>query len=136
MDAINKTPSRRDLMWFGAGLPILTLLLGALVTHRFDAPDAARTIWIVGGAISALYLIAPALRRPIFVGWMYITYPIGWVITNAVLLAFFFVVVTPIAFIVRLTRQDPLALRMDPNAPTYWVAREKQRDVGRYFRQF
>jgi hypothetical protein len=35
----------------------------------------------------------------------------------------FFTTVTPIALIMRAMGKDPLRLRLDPDAPTYWIER-------------
>ncbi len=35
----------------------------------------------------------------------------------------FYAVVTPVGFLVRLVRRDPLALRFDPKTASYWVGR-------------
>ncbi len=37
---------------------------------------------------------------------------------------FFFGCLTPLALVYRLFRKDPLSLRFDPEAPSYWVKRE------------
>jgi hypothetical protein len=48
----------------------------------------------------------------------------------------FYLVVTPLGVIMRLTGRDPMERRFDPKAKTYWKPRPTQTDASRYFRQF
>jgi hypothetical protein len=62
--------------------------------------------------------------------------PIGWLVSRVVLAIVYFLVITPIGLIRRLRGHDPLALRADPTASSYWVARQDRTDPASYFRQF
>jgi hypothetical protein len=76
------------------------------------------------------------LLRPIFVGWTYAIYAIGWVLLYVVLAAIFYVVFTAVGTLMRVLGYDPLARGIQRRAPSYWVAREPVDDVQRYFRQY
>jgi len=78
----------------------------------------------------------PSLRRPMFVGWMYAAYPLGFIVSHVLLGLVYFGVVTPIGLLLRAVGHDPMTRRFDRSAKTYWIAREQTRDVRRYFRQF
>jgi len=122
-------------MIFGFVLPLVTALIGLIVSIRFDAASAARVIWAFGAVLTCTYVAVPRWRRPIFVGWMYMTYPIGWILSHAVLLIVFLVVIVPFGLIARVARRDLLARRLDPSTPSYWTQRKPASDVRRYFRQ-
>jgi hypothetical protein len=132
---LNRNPSRRDLSVFAVVLPLVALVVGVIAVIRFDAIGVAQIVWGMGAALTLVYLAVPGWRVPIFVGWMYATYPIGWILSHVVLLIVFFVVIVPFGVIARLTRRDPLARRVDRSAPSYWRRREPVSDVNRYFRQ-
>jgi Saxitoxin biosynthesis operon protein SxtJ len=71
-------------------------------------------------------------RRPYRVG-MTIGSVIGQVV-GVVLLAFFFLLVlTPVAWIIRLLGRDPLKLKKDVQATTYWVSARPNEDFDRGF---
>jgi hypothetical protein len=53
-----------------------------------------------------------------------------------VLASTYFLVLTPIGWLLRRTGRDPLSLRRDVNRKTYWVDHETPADIRRYFRQF
>ena len=136
MTAINRTPSRKDLRLFGLLLPVFFGALGLIVGRRTGSAFAARAVWSLGLAACLSYWAIPSLRRPVFVGWSYATYPFGWAVSHLVLAVVYFGVVTPIGVLARLFRQDPMHRRFDPAAPTYWVTRPPDADIRRYFRQF
>jgi Saxitoxin biosynthesis operon protein SxtJ len=132
---LNTNPTRRDLQVFGFVLPLVAAVLGLLVAFRFDAPGVARVMWAAGAVLTLSYVAIPAWRRPLFVGWMYATYPIGWVLSHVMLLVVFFLVIVPFGLVIRLARRDLLRRRFDRSAPSYWTRREPVSDVRRYFRQ-
>jgi hypothetical protein len=133
---INKAPRQRDLQVFGFVLPACFALAGLVVRARSGAGGIAGVVWGVGAALSLLYLAVPASRRPLFLGVSYATYPIGWVVGHVLLLAIFWLVVTPVGLLVRVLRQDPLARRLDEAADSYWSPLEQATDFRRYFQQF
>jgi hypothetical protein len=135
MTPVETAPGRRDLLVFGAALPVTVALAGFLL-GRHGGPDVRTGVWVVGGAITLLYLTVPAARRRLFVAAARLTHPIGWVVSHLVLVLVFALVVTPIALLLRLLGRDPLARRADPRLPTYWVDRRPTTDVRGYFRQF
>jgi hypothetical protein len=58
---------------------------------------------------------------------------VGWCVSHVLLVAVYFLVLTPIGFLLRLFR-DPMELRFEREASSYWFPREAV-DSGRYFRQ-
>ena len=133
---INTDPSKKELRWFGVMLVVFVLAVGALVRWQFDAPAAAQRIWIAGGVLSMVYVVAPPLRRWIFVGWIYAAFPIGWTVSHVLLASIYYLVFTPIGLLLRRIKGDPLERQLDPSAASYWRPHESLRDVRRYFRQF
>jgi ABC-type uncharacterized transport system permease subunit len=133
---INRNPSKRDLMIFGVALVVFAGLLGLVAQARWHAPAAARAIWGVGAAVAAFFFAAPPLRRPIYLGWIYLTYPIGFVVSHVVLAIVFYGVMTPIGLALRLSGRDPLARKFEPERTSYWIPVDPPGDPERYFRQF
>ncbi|MBW3613809.1 MAG: hypothetical protein KY439_00650 [Actinobacteria bacterium] len=133
---VNRNPSAKDLRAFGLLLPVFVAVFGWTIGHRSGSSTAASVIWAAGAAVVVVYLARPPLRRAVFVGWSYVTYPIAWAVSHVILGAVFFGVVTPIGLLVRRLREDPMERQWDPAAPSYWTSREPERDVRRYFRQF
>jgi hypothetical protein len=67
---------------------------------------------------------------------MVVNYPIGWVVTHVVMALIFYLVVTPVGVIMRLTGRDPMEPGFDRTAKTYWKPRSTEHDPARYFRQY
>jgi hypothetical protein len=128
-------PTPRMLRQFsGTWLVVFAGLAGhrALVRHH---PGAA----LVLGAVALLGLIGlarPALMRWLFIVAMVITFPIGWVVSQLVLLLMFFLVITPVALFLRLRGRDILQLKRPPDNVSLWKKRPEQTEPGRYLKQF
>ena len=132
----NKSPSRRELRWFGALFALFFALAGGLIWWRFHAPTTAGVLWSVAAIITILFCAVRAIRKPIYLGWMYLVYPIGWVVSHAVVVFVYYLVVTPIGRVMLMLGRDPMERRLDAGAESYWVEHEPGGDPARYFRQF
>jgi membrane-associated phospholipid phosphatase len=65
-----------------------------------------------------------ALLRPLYIGWMMFAFVLGWINTRIILGIFFYLILTPIGLVLRLTGKDLLDERMDREASTYWKKRD------------
>ena len=74
--------------------------------------------------------------RPIYVGWMGVTYPIAFVVSHTLLAVTYFGLFTLVGGIFRLIGRDALGLKFDRAAASYWVTRPPQHDMRRYFKRF
>jgi hypothetical protein len=89
----------------------------------------------VGLGLAALYYAVRPLRVPLYLGWMQLVAPVGWVVTHAVLALIFYGLITPIGGLLRLATRDRFGVRRDPSAKSYWTAHDPGGDTARYFRQ-
>ncbi len=117
-----KTPDRKTLVTFGLLVGgLLAVLFGLLFPwlrgRRFPAWP-----WAAGAVLAALALGAPALLAPVYRAWMAVGAALGWLNTRILLGAVFYLVVTPLAAVMRLTGRDPLRRRFEPRAGTYRTA--------------
>jgi hypothetical protein len=80
-------------------------------------------------------LIWPGLLRPVFVGWLMAVFPIGWLMSRALLTALYFGLFTPLAAFFRLRGRDALQLR-PITVDSYWQPKPQPKEVRSYFRQF
>lgn len=129
---INRNPSKGDLRWFGLILGVVLFVIG-----RGSYPSLASTIiWTVAAVFVVVYYAIPPARTPLFVGFMYAVFPIGWVVSNAILVVVYYLVMTPIGLVMRLVGRDPMERKLRPDLPTYWEERPGEEDPLRYFKQF
>jgi len=135
MMPINKNPTRRELFLFALLLPLFFGCIGAL-RWRAGSTAAAEMLWMGGLALSLLVMMSSKARRWVYLGWIYATYPIAWTVSHFALAAMYFLIITPLAVVLRALGRDPMQRRFDPAAKTYWVMRQSRKDIARYFRQF
>jgi len=77
----------------------------------------------------------PDAVRPIFITWMVLAFPIGWLVSRVVLVTLFLLII-PAALLFRLTGRDPLMLRRSAGKSSYWTPKAAPPDVRSYLRQF
>lgn len=129
-------PSDRTLRQF-VGLCLLCTGLIALRRFCFQearASDFALVMAAAGVGIAGLW--KPQSIRPIYVGWMIVVFPVGWLVSRLLLAGVFYLLLTPIGLLFRLCGRDPLTIRFPTNETTYWTAKPAPRGPRSYFRQF
>lgn len=133
---LKRDPSPRELRQFALlWLPGICLALSAWAAARSQHPWAAALA--VGATISLMLgFWQSRWLRPIYVAWMGIAFPFGWLLAHLLLAAIYFLLITPIGLILRIARRDPLAREFDREAQSYWTPREPTDDPMRYFRQY
>lgn len=133
---LNADPAPRTLRQFGAGAAAVLLGLAAIRVVRHGGSPSV----LVFAAVAVLagifaWLRPQALRLP-FVLLSGVTVPIGRLVSQLVVLVLFYGMITPLAALARLGRTDPLRLRFDRQAQSYWHPRPRpHRDRARYLRQ-
>ncbi len=133
---LNKNPSRRELFIFGALFALFFGLIGGLIWWRFQAPTVAYVLWSVAAFITILFYAVRPIRKPIYLAWIHLAFPIGWVISHVAMALIYYLVFTPIGLIMRLLGRDPMERRFERGAETYWTPHQPSEDPARYFRQF
>jgi len=132
----NWSPTSGQLRWFGClWLPLVLVMMIAFGPTAFRARPAniLAALAVVSFVLGAT---VPRLLKPIFVGLLLITFPIGFVVSHAVLAMVFFLFLTPVAFVARKLGHDPLHLAFARESPSYWVPRPTRVGMARYFHQF
>lgn len=100
--------------------------------HRNTALVLAALAVIVGG----LGLVAPVAIRWVYVGGMMVAFPVGWVVSQLMLVLMFYVVITPLALFFRVRGRDLLHRAPPQGCESYWMTKSLPQDMRRYFRQY
>ncbi len=129
-----KPPSPRTLRQFAGLFLIVFLAMAASRWWRGQADVWAVALGGLAVVVGVAGLIAPAVVRPIYTGWMVAAFPIGWTVSRIVLGAIFFLVLTPVAAAFRIGGRDALRLRRRKQT-SYWLAKRPAGDARTYFRQ-
>lgn len=87
--------------------------------------DGPVRIWpfVIAGLFLATALLVPRLLSPLNVLWFRFGMLLHIVVNPLVMGFLFFVTVTPTALVMRLFGKDPLRLRLDKSADSYWIER-------------
>ena len=67
---------------------------------------------------------------------MVLAFPIGWTVSQVILLAMFYGLFVPIGLVFRLIGRDPLQRARSSNLESYWSPKSAPADLRRYFKQF
>jgi hypothetical protein len=135
MIAIQLNPNRKKLRQFaGIWFPAFCALVGWSIARKTGYWHEVEIGWAIAGIISIAGLVFPPLIRPIFVGLILLTYPIGWVVSHVLFGAIFYGIVTPMGIILRLTGHDPLQLKA-PLGSSIWEKPVGKTDAASYLRQ-
>jgi hypothetical protein len=91
-----------------------------------------------GMVLVAFGAALPKALKPVYIAWMALALALGFVVSHVVLTLFFFLVITPVGWAARLLGKDFLRLKLDRQAPTYWLPRErgKTKAPSEYERQY
>lgn len=111
---------------------------GAAAWQQFarHRPTFAVVLAVLAVTVGPLGVAWPRAIRPVFIGWMALAYPIGWIVSRIVLAVVFYFVFTPVAWVFRLIGRDVLELKSQPAATTYWHSKPTVADQSAYLRQF
>jgi hypothetical protein len=129
-------PPTRTLRQF-AGLWLLFFASLALWQGFVRHHDLAA--WICAGVaimVGLPGLVRPSLIRPVFVGALVATFPIGWVVSRVILAMLYFGLFTPLGLVFRLIGRDPLKLRRQAQRASYWEPKPQAADMLSYFNQY
>jgi hypothetical protein len=112
-------PSNRS---FGTLFVVVFALLGAYGWWRSQPLFP----WAFGlSALTlAVTLVVPNWLAPANRAWMKLAEILNRIVSPIVLGASFYVVLTPIAIVMRLMGRDAMKRRFEPSVPSYWIDRE------------
>jgi hypothetical protein len=116
---------------------IMALVFGALgVLYYVKANEVWIPFALVSGVLCLSALFARRLLEPFYRGWMAFGAVLAWINTRIVLGVVFYVIITPIALVIRVMRKDLLDERIDRNKESYWKRRTEAPSPESMERQF
>jgi hypothetical protein len=134
---IDFDPGYRKLRQF-AGL--LLIIAGSFVCVQGLILGQGTWSLLVAGCAAILGmagLLYPRVVREVFVLWMVVAFPLGWLVSTVILVAVFYAVFLPMGLVFRIAGRD--ALNRFPkrqNVVTYWHPKAVVTHPNSFFRQF
>ncbi|MEO1973302.1 MAG: hypothetical protein ABGX07_17215 [Pirellulaceae bacterium] len=129
---ISWTPSDRQVRQFGG------ICMVAFPTVAWWWQLDVR--WIVGLGLAGALIevtawVAPRFVKPVYVGCLLLTAPIGYIVGELTILLIFLTVFCPLGVLFRVIGRDVLERTVDRNAMTYWKDKEQPKSLSSYYRQ-
>jgi hypothetical protein len=124
------------LRQFSALWLIVFMILGALQYWKYDRELLGWGLGAVALVVGVTGLLRPASVRWLFVGWMMLAFPIGWLVSQVVLVVIFYAIITPVALMLRLRGRDALCRKPAPRQTSFWTPKSTPQDMRSYFRQY
>ena len=135
MISVQWNPEKKQLRQFaGIWFPAFCALLGWIIGKKTGQWGAVEIGWMLCGGMALAGFLFPPFIRPVFVGLILLTFPIGWVVSHVLLGAIFYLLVTPIGLVLRMTGHDPLQLK-PPTGNSLWKSPVGKTDPASYLRQ-
>lgn len=106
---------------FGYVFAVLFLIVGLWPLK--DGGDWRLWALALAVAFAAAALLAPRLLRPLNIVWFKFGMVLHHIVTPVVMGLLFFATVTPVGLLMRSTGKDPMRLKRDPAARSYWIDR-------------
>lgn len=114
--------SKENLKKFGKTMGFCFFAIGLILFLRHKA--AFKIFWILSLIFLAFSKFSTLWLKLIYKLWMELAFCLGWFNTRLILIAVYYLVVTPIGLTVRLFGKDFLNAKPDRSAKTYWHQRE------------
>ena len=125
----------RDLRKFGLLVGGVFTALGVIVLLRHKA-HYPYFLW-PGAVLIAFGAVFPRALKYVYLVWMSVAFVLGFIVSHVILGLFFFLVITPIGLLARGFGKDFLSLKLDRQAASYWIPREKKaKTPAEYEQQF
>lgn len=135
MIALDLKPGNRQLRVFGAAAIVLFGLLGWWLRAN-GQPSWALAAWITAACSGMAAAVWPKANLPLYLALTLVAFPIGLLLSYAVLALMWYLIITLTAGCFRLLGKDPLQRRFDRAAASYWQPYPARGSRDLYFRQF
>ena len=131
----SKFNDRKEWRKFGIGLGIILAVIGGVQLLK---GRSAYPYFLCAGGLTALAgILTPILVKPVFILFSYLGVVLGWISTRVILAAIFYLLLTPIAVVMKLAGKKFLTMKADRNLTTYWIDRNKHfNDTESFENQF
>lgn len=128
-------PDAQELRRFAIAMLIGFTVLGALSAWKTKGIGTGSIVlWSIGVAL-AVAAFVPKLGRSVYLAVYLPTSIIGYVVSNVMLALMFFLVITPLGFLLKLMGKDVLQQRRQKRQ-TQWTTVKDTKSEDSYYRQF
>lgn len=119
----NIKSGKKELRQFGYTMGIVLGVLGLLFLWR----EKEWYPYFIALSVVFLFLAfaLPLLLKPLQKFWMTLAVLLGWFMTRVILSVLFYLVITPIGLIMRISGKDFLSRKLEKNSDSYWIPKQE-----------
>ncbi len=128
------TADSKTVRNFGLILSGILFVLGILAFLRKH--NQYRFEWPLSVIVLVITLAVPRVLSYIYRAWMLVAEGISWVLLRVILGVFFYLVLSPVGFFMRLSGRDMLDEKIDREAVSYWKKKTSKPNQEQYERLF
>jgi len=133
---VTRPPKPKVVRQFGVVCLIVFGIAGCLLAWKHGRTTLGYGLVGVGVLSAILGAVAPGLFRWVFTGSMLLAFPIGFVVSQVMLVFLFFVVFLLVGAFLRLKGWDAMVRKRQPAGSSYWQDKVTPADPKRYLRQY
>ena len=119
----NIKSEKSDLRNFGITISVILLIIAGFLFWK--EKESFQILFTFGVTLCILGIAIPFILKPIYWVWMIFATIIGWIMTRMILSLMFYMIFTPIGFILRLFGKQFIELNWNKTENTYWKYRSK-----------
>lgn len=108
---------------FGYLFSTILIVASAYSLYKGNSHIATVVLFLLGCIMLSVSIIRPVLLAPFNKAWFLLGMLLGKIVSPIVLGAIFFLMITPIALLMRMNGRDVFALRRKKDVATYWIER-------------
>jgi hypothetical protein len=118
----NKKLTIKELREFGFLTGAIIAGLFGLILPLINGHSLPMIPWIIAIVLAGIALFVPKSLDPVYGIWMKIGLALGWLNSRIILSIVFFIIVTPMALMMKLLKRDTMARRFDFEVETYRIS--------------
>lgn len=128
--------SKKELRKFGITMAIALAIIGCLILWR--QKKYYQVFWGLSSLFLFSGLLLPVILGPVYKLWMTLSSVMGWFMSRVILIILFYLILTPIAILMRILGKDFLNIKFDKGlVESYWIPRELDKSQKKdYEKQF
>lgn len=138
IQALDASPKKvRGFAWLF--LIIFLGLIPAIYIPNYGLDAYTQSAWFIaslfGTTIGTLSLLAPRVFAGVYRAWMGLALVLGLISSTLVISLIFYLIMTPLALLMRSIKGDFIGQNIDKTSKTYWEAHEEPKN-NRYYKNF
>jgi len=128
LNQLKRTP--KALRKFAYLVGSVFLLVGGDGVYKHWNPAAVTLFVLIAVVLLACGAIQPQILGGVYRGWMGIAFALGWVVSRAILILLFYLVITPVGILARFFGKKFVDVSFPEDKETYWIPRSAGKGIN------